>query len=154
MPKAFEFFVSGDLEARARMEGFPQRLVPSLISHLNTVHTQLQRHIVSDKLSGQVLQSHTGNLKRNILQIPAAADGLSVTAGVGLGANAKYGLAHEFGADIYPKNAKALSWIGQDGVRVFAKHVKMPERSFLRTGFAEFQPKITEAVQAAVKESL
>jgi hypothetical protein len=154
MGSPFQFRLSGDIAAKARLEGFPERLVPSLISHLNTVHTQLQRHIVSDKLSGQVLQSHTGNLKRNILQIPAVADGLVVTASVGLGANAKYGLAHEFGADIYPKTAKVLSWVGTDGVRIFAKHVRLPERSFLRTGFAEFQENIAKATGTALQEAL
>jgi hypothetical protein len=150
----FAFMLDGDTAIRARLEGFPDRLVPSLVKRLNTVNTQLQRHIQSDKLSGQVLKSHTGNLKRNILQLPATADGLVVTAGVGLGQNAAYGLAHEFGADIYPKTAKALSWIGEDGVRIFAMHVKLPEISFLRTGFEEFKPRISEAIQEAVKESL
>jgi hypothetical protein len=160
MAKAFDLILTGDMVARARMEGMPSRLVPLLIRNLNTVHTQLQRHIVSDKLSGQVLKSHTGNLKRNILQIPATAEGYVVTAGVGLGKNAAYGLAHEFGAHIperTPINAKALSWIGADGLRVFAMRAKaftLPERSFLRTGFAEFQPKIAEAAQSAMQEAL
>jgi hypothetical protein len=160
MPKAFDFVISGDMAARARMEGLPDRLVPLLVRNLNTVHTQLQRHIVSDKLSGQVLKSHTGNLKRNILQLPATVEGYKVSAGVGLGRNAKYGLAHEFGAHIperTPVNAKALSWIGADGMRVFfmrAKAFDLPERSFLRSGFAEFQPKIEQAAHDAVQEAL
>jgi hypothetical protein len=160
MPKAFDFSVSGDMAARARMEGMPDRLVPLLVRNLNTVHTQLQRFIVSDKLSGQVLKSHSGNLKRNILQIPATVEGYQVTAGVGLGKNAKYGLAHEFGADIperTPVNAKALSWIGADGVRVFfmrARAFHLPERSFLRSSFTEFQPKIQDAAASAVQEAL
>jgi hypothetical protein len=156
----FDFSLSGDRVYRARMEGFPQRLIPLLVKNLNTVHTQLQRHIVSDKLSGQVLKSHTGNLKRNVLQIPATVSGTTVTAGVGLGKNAAYGLAHEFGADIperTPVNAKALSWIGSDGVRVFAMRARafhLPERSFLRSSFAEFRPKIEEAAHSAVQEAL
>jgi len=160
MANTIELLITGDLEARARMQGVPARLVPILIGNLNTVHTQLQRHIVSDKLSGQVLKSHTGNLKRAILQIPAEAEGQTVTAGVGLGSEAKYGLAHEFGADIperVPKNAKALHWIGADGASVFAMRARafrLPERSFLRTGFAEFQPQIIDAVRSAIDEAL
>jgi hypothetical protein len=160
MAKAFDFIVSGDSAARVRIEGYPDRLVPLLVRNLNTVHTQLQRYIQSDKLSGQVLKSHTGNLKRNILQLPATVEGFKVTAGVGLGANAKYGLAHEFGAHIperTPVNAKALSWIGADGVRVFfmrARAFNLPERSFLRSSFAEFNPRIQESVQSAMQEAL
>ena len=154
MAQALQMIMSGDAAVKARLQGFPERLIPSLISHLNTVNTQLQRHIVSDKLSGQVLKSHTGNLKRNILQIAATSEGTTVTAGVGLGQNARYGLTHEFGAVIVPKTAKALSWVGEDGVRVFAMRVKIPERSFLRTGFAEFKPNIVKAIQAAIQEAL
>lgn len=160
MAKAFDFRLIGDTTARARVEGFPDRLVPLLVRNLNTVHTQLQRYIVSDKLSGQVLKSHTGNLKRNILQLAATVDGYTVTAGVGLGKNAAYGLAHEFGAHVperVPVNAKALSWIGADGVRVFfarAKAFDIPERSFLRTSRTEFQPKIEASVESALKEAL
>ena len=160
MPSAIELMMTGDLEARARIQGMPERLIPLLIRNLNTVHTQLQRYIVSDKLSGQILKSHTGNLKRSILQIPAVAEGQSVTAGVGLGSEAKYGLAHEFGANIperTPKNAKALHWIGADGANVFAMRARaftLPARSFLRTSFSEYQPRIIDAVQKAIKEAL
>lgn len=160
MPNTIELAISGDTAIKARIRGVPERLIPILVRKLNTVNTQLQRYIVSDKLSGQVLKSHTGNLKRAILQIPAEANGNTVTAGVGLGREAAYGLAHEFGAQIperTPKNAKALHWIGADGASVFAMRArafKLPERSFLRTGFAEFQPRIIEAVQQAVQEAL
>lgn len=160
MANALELVISGDLAVRARMSGIPERLVPLLIRNLNTVNTQLQRHIVSDKLSGQVLKSHTGNLKRAIIQIPAEAEGNIVTAGVGLGSEARYGLAHEFGANIperTPQNAKALHWIGADGASVFAMRARaftLPARSFLRTGFADFQPRIIEAVREAIQEAL
>jgi hypothetical protein len=160
MPKIVDLILQGDLEASARMQGFPDRLLPLLVQKLNTVHTQLQRHIVSNKLSGQVLKSHTGNLKRNILQLPATVQGYTVTAGVGLGKNARYGLAHEFGADIperTPVNAKALSWIGADGARVFAMRARafhLPERSFLRSAFTEFQTNIEEAAASAHREAL
>lgn len=152
--------IEGDLALRARISGMPERLTPLLVQKMNTVHTQLQRHIVSDKLSGQVLQSHTGNLKRAIIQIPAEAAGNVVTAGVGLGKEASYGLAHEFGANIperTPKNAKALHWIGADGKDVFAMRARaftLPERSFLRTSFVEFQPRIIDAIRQAIQESL
>lgn len=160
MPQAFDFILSGDTAVRARMEGMPDRLVPLLVRNLNTVHTQLQRYIQSSKLSGQVLKSHTGNLKRNILQLPATVEGYKVSAGVGLGQNAKYGLAHEFGAHVperVPLNAKALSWLGADGVRIFAMRAKafdIPERSFLRSSFAEFRPRIQESIQTAIQEAL
>jgi hypothetical protein len=160
MADTIQIAVTGEAALRARIQGAPERLMPILVRNLNTVHTQLQRHIVSDKLSGQVLKSHTGNLKRAILQEPAEVEGNTVTASVGLGSEAKYGLAHEFGASIperTPKNARALHWIGADGADVFAMRARaftLPERSFLRTGFAEFQPNIIEAIRSALQEAL
>lgn len=156
----FEYRLTGDLAAKARMEGFPARHIPLLIRNLNTVSTQLQRYIVSGKLSGQVLKSHTGNLKRGILQLPAIAEGGVVTSGIGLAKETWYGLAHEFGADIperTPKNAKALHWIGADGASVFAMRARafrLPERSFLRAPFAEFQERYVEAARSATQEAL
>lgn len=157
MARVIEFLILGETEVQARIAGVADRIQAEIVKALNTVNTQLQRHIVSDKLSGQVLKSHTGNLKRAILQIPAEVDGGEITGGVGLGTEAKYGLAHEYGAEIperRPVTAKALSWIGQDGARVFAMYAKaftLPERSFMRTGFAEFRDRIETAIREAVE---
>lgn len=160
MAKAFDVVLSGDLAMRARLNGASERLLPLLVRNLNSVNTQLQRHIVSDKLSGQVLRSHTGNLKRSIIQIPATVSGSVVSASVGLSKEAWYGLAHEFGAHIperVPVKAKALHWMGANGIDVFAMRARafnLPERSFLRTAFAEFQPRIQEAIANAIQESI
>lgn len=45
--------------------------------------------------------------------------------------NTDYAAIHEFGGEITPKNAKALSWIGDDGERVFASRVVIPARPYI-----------------------
>jgi len=158
-----EFELRGDTEIIARITRTANRVATEIQRALNTANTQLQRHIVSDKLSGQVLQSHTGNLKRSIVQIPAAIEGDSVAGGVGLGAEAPYGLVHEFGGTIHipevrPTSARALHWIGKSGEEVFAMRARahdfvMPERSFMRSSFFEFRDRIETEIRTAIHEA-
>lgn len=155
MPRIIEFIAVNEAEVSARILGTSDRIRANITRALNTTNTQLQRHVVSDKLSGQVLKSHTGNLKRAIVQIPTESDGDIIEGGVGLGAEAKYGLAQEYGAHIperVPTSAKSLSWVGADGGRVFAKRARafeLPERSFMRTAFSEFHDRIEASVREA-----
>jgi hypothetical protein len=154
-----EFILQGDTELLARITGARDRLSVEIRKSLNTTNTQLQRHIVSDKLSGQVLKSHTGNLKRNILQQPAVDEGDVIEGSVGLGANAKYGIYHELGAHVperVPVGAKALHWIGADGAGVFAMRARafdLPVRSFMRSSFLEFRDRIEESMREAVQRA-
>jgi hypothetical protein len=129
---------------------------------LNTVNTQLQQHIQSDKLTGQVLASRSGNLKRSIHQIPAIDEGGSIVGGVGMGketitkSGVSYGMVHEFGAHIperVPVTSKALHWIGKSGEEVFAMRARafdLPERSFMRSSFVEFRDRIEAEIREAV----
>jgi hypothetical protein len=154
-----EFELRGDTQIIAKISRTANLISAEIMRALNTVNTQLQRHIQSDKLSGQVLSSRTGNLKRSIVQIPATNEGGSIVGGVGLGAEAPYGLAHEFGAHIrerVPVASKALHWIGASGEQVFAMRARafdLPERSFMRSSFEEFRDRIEADIRAAVHEA-
>ncbi|MGH3430898.1 MAG: hypothetical protein ACRDQZ_25570 [Mycobacteriales bacterium] len=156
MARVIEFVLVGETEARARISGTADRVEARLLKRLNSVDVRLQRHIQSDLLSGQVLKSHTGNLKRAVVVIPAERKGDDIVGGVGLGREAPYGLAHEFGANIperVPINAKALHWITAGGEHVFAMRAKaftLPERSFMRRGFADF----TEIIESEIREGV
>jgi hypothetical protein len=151
-----QFTIEGQTALAAKVSGLREKIVLEMMKSLNTVNTQLQRYIVSDKLSGQVLKSHSGNLKRAIVQIPAEQTAETISGGVGLGREASYGLAHEFGAHIperVPVKAKALHWIGADGRDVFAMRARafdLPERSFMRSSFAEFRDRIEDSIRSAV----
>lgn len=65
-----------------------------------------------------------------------------------------YNRIHEYGGTIHPKVASRLSWIGEDGNRIFAKSVKIPARPYMRPAFDEHQDDIARAMADVVKEYL
>jgi hypothetical protein len=154
-----EFILRGEREITAKVSGLRDKIAEEMRRALNSVNTDLQRHIQNDKLRGQVLKSHSFNLFRSILQIPAEQTGDTISGRVGLGREARYGLAHEFGAHIperVPVKAKALHWIGAGGEDVFAMRARafdLPERSFMRSSFAEFRDRIEDAMREAARKA-
>jgi hypothetical protein len=156
MANEIEFVVVNELELKARISSIADRVAIEIMKSMGEVNNSLRTHIMTDKLSGQVLHSRKGNLKRNILQIPATIEGNTIAGGVALGANAPYGLAHEYGASIperVPTKHKSLHWIGKSGEEVFAMRARafvLPERSFMRSSFREFRDQIEDAMRAAV----
>lgn len=137
------------------------RVAPAVVRALNTLHTQLQSYIVSEKLSGQVLQHRTGKLAGSIRVALAETSGDRVVGSVqGAGGVAPYGRYHEYGTtseyEIVPTRAKALAFqIG--GSTVFARRVQHPpiqERSFMRTGLQDMKPQIVEGLQRQILMTL
>lgn len=87
-------------------------------------------HTVRNKLSGQVLHRRTGTLAKS-LNWKLTSD-FSAT----IGTNVAYAAIHEFGGEIRPRNAKALSFqIGDTWVRT--QKVTMPKRPYLGPGLEE-----------------
>jgi len=65
-----------------------------------------------------------------------------------------YAPVHEFGTVIRPKRAKVLSWIGQDGVRRFAKMVRIPARPWLRPAAEESKAEIANVMAMVIRSFL
>jgi phage gpG-like protein len=151
MASIIAFEVLNETEVQAKILGTSDRIQAQIVQGLDRANTSLQRHIVSDKLSGEVLKSHTGNLKRAILQIPATTDGTVISGRVGIGEEAWYGKIHEFGgvfsAQRHPKTLSEMIRKGRAGGRIYQIH--FPERSFMRTSFAEMRLEIEEAIRSA-----
>jgi phage gpG-like protein len=112
--------------------------------------------IVRGKLSGDVLNVHSGKL----------IDSIEQEAGDGTGrvfSDLDYARIQEYGGridvpEIEPVNAKALAF-EYEGRLVFAKRtqahtVTIPERSFLRSSLAEFAPQFAADIEAAVAGAL
>jgi len=137
-------------EQLQQMSPLVQRLVMAKVQSLGI---ELQRHIVQDKLSGQVLNVKTGNLRRSI-QLAITNESGSITAKVFSSNDVKYAAIHEFGGTIVPSKAKALSWIGPDGKRIFAHSVTLKERSFMRSSLADQKQSIIAGLTAAVAEGV
>jgi phage gpG-like protein len=117
----------------------------------------LQRHIVADKLQGQVLNHRTGALSRSIQHV-TDVQGDVATGRVFSSGDVKYAAIHEFGGrtpphDIYPDKAQALAFM-MGGEQIFAKVVhhpgsQMPERSFMRSGLADMADEIVASLREA-----
>ncbi len=108
----------------------------------------LQRYIVLNKLSGQVLHHRTGNLARAITYL-VETNGSEVVGTVGVSRQAPYGKTHELGGDFNIPEHNRRSVLGNiHTVRGYIMHV--PERSFLRTSLRENNPSIREQLAGAV----
>jgi phage gpG-like protein len=119
-------------------------------------------NLVRRKLSGEVLNVVTGNLRRSIFE-DVQDLGQAVFGRVYGAADVPYGGIHEFGGmtgphEIIARNAKTLRFI-MGGVEVFRQRVshpgaKMPERSFMRSSFVDMQTEIEDRLRQAVETAV
>jgi len=163
-------------EIIARILGtLPQRAIPELTRVLSSYIFKLHSHIVTNKLSGQVLKVQTGALRSGLIPIVAKSLGRKLIAS--LQTSIRYWRIHEFGGTIFPRRAEALTvpfpgvtgWAGdyentfvakgvifekgESGIRpLFAlrRSVTIPERSYLRTSIEETQGEFVTSVQEAI----
>lgn len=116
---------------------------------LEMIKAQVQRNISLSSSQGRSLPGEfprldTGNLRNSIYTRM-----IDDTHGV-IGTTSAYGMILEYGTHaphtIYPKNpGGVLSWLGQDGVRRFAKYVTIPAlapRPFLRRTMQQMKPEV------------
>lgn len=153
--------------------------VPELKKALNAYLALLHGHIVSKKLSGQVLNVDTGTLRRSFQLHLAKVYSSKIWAA--LSSNAAYWRIHELGGIIVPKVAQALT-IPFPGVKgrardyentfiakgmifkkedeeritplfVLRKSVVMPERPYIRPSIRETQPRLNKLLAKAIENS-
>lgn len=137
------------------------RIMQGLKQEIDKQDIRLQSYIVSQKLSGQVLQHRSGTLSDSIRVIPAIIEGDQVKGGVeGAGGPAFYGRYFEEGGkgpyEIRPKTAQALHFFASDGSEVFAKkvmHPAIPHLPFMQPSLDELRDSMAEAVQASIIRS-
>ena len=122
---------------------------------------RLMRKVKQDKLSGQVLKNRTGTLRRSINQRVEASPN-SITGIVGT--NKEYAHAHEYGFDGMEPVREHMRTIRQAWgrsitpkaitIRAHTRHMKLPERSFLRSALREMQADISTEIQTALKRAV
>lgn len=148
----------GDTELAARFSELTPRLRAALLKKVYGLTIRLATK-VRRKLSGEVLNVRSGNLRASIHEdLRNLAD--AVTGRVYSSGDVKYGAVHEYGGtipahDVVPVKAKALRFM-LNGKEVFARRVripdvKMPERSFMRSSLSEMKPQIIGELQGTVK---
>lgn len=145
-----------------RLKKVPPSVFAALVAKTWALAINLQGYIRSNKLSGQVLNVISGDLRRSI-NIDVIEEGQKVIGKVFSSGDVKYAGIHEYGGTtrphmIYPRKAEVLAFMGKSGDMVFAKSVShpgsvMPERSFMRSSLAENAVAISEAYKLTVLEA-
>ena len=155
----------------AALERKAPQITVAIVRKLDVLMAQLKTYIITQKLQGQVLLSHSPPLlAQSVHEIPATVDGKIIRASVeGAGGVAWYGRVHEEGGttayDIYPKYKKALAFDVKGEVlagvissgRVVVKHVlhpPLPKRPWMGPSLEENRAPITQGVLDAVNEGL
>jgi hypothetical protein len=154
--------LTGSEQLITRLQNKRSTILQVLQTRLNAILIQLQRYVVVQKLSGQVLHRRTGKLANSVRVIPATVKGSTVSGRVeAAGGPAFYGAINEMGNlsayDIINTRARALAFISSSGEKVFAMRVRHPQimaRPFLRPSLEENEASIIAQLQDAVNQEL
>lgn len=163
--------IEGLEETKARFQRAEGEVRSTLSKVIEGLAADLQRHIIMDKLSGQVLHRRTGDLSRSVNY--KMTDDLTAV----VGANTPYAAYHEYGFtgtqdvrahlrrsrvqmaaarynklgyETRPSKAKARS-TGDIMVRAHSREVNYHARSYMRTGLEDMRGEIVAKIQAAVR---
>lgn len=153
--------IVGDTAVRLKLQAMPDKLRSALLTKVDFLTKYLQRYVITQKLSGQVLNKRSGDLQRSISQ-QVTQNGDTVTGKVYADSSvAPYAGIHEFGGTTPPhvieaKNGKALMF-DWNGKTVFFKKINhpgsiMPERSFLRSSLDENKDYIVSELKRTVDQ--
>lgn len=154
--------LSGDRAVALELRGMTLRVHDALRRAITRESLLLLAAVKEEKLSGQVLKTRTGTLRRSINRRQTeTATGIRATVGT----NLSYAAIHEYGFDgtqtvrahmrhITQAFGRPLATSVMVSVGGFERHVHMPERSFLRSALAERRPAILAALEAAVAKAV
>lgn len=153
--------IVGDADVSRKFQNLPEHIRQALRAKIFALTLTLEAHIKFDKLSGQVLKTVSGRLKRSIQS--EVIDRIDhITGKVFSSGDVPYNAIHEFGGrtsshEIIPVKAQALRFMF-NGKLTFARRVHhpgsvMPERSFMRSGLSDMKEKIISELTATVREA-
>ena len=154
--------VVGDKEIARRFRALPDGIRSRVTESIGRLILKLQRKVMQEKLSGQVLKVRTGTLRRSIDQRLVTDN--SAVSGV-VSTNVKYGKAHEYGStetvtvkehvrlvkQAFGKQLKHPVWAT---VKSHAMKQNIKERFFLRSALADMKPEILAEFDKAVVEGI
>lgn len=149
-----------DTRVQVRIDAMPGNVHSELLKEIISLQLSIRNYIISNLLSGQLLNHQTGKLWSSIFT-PPPEDSQTAVSGSVLQQNsiAPYGARLNDGGpayDIFPKSAKALKFtVG--GAEVFAKVVHMPAfegRHYMETGLRDNAQAIVDGLTHAVMKGL
>lgn len=151
--------VRGSKELATKFDGMTAAVHASLLKKIYSLTIQLATR-VRRKLTGEVLQVRSGNLRASIHEdvkdTPTEIIGRVFSSG-----DVKYAGIHEYGGVVpahvvVPNKARALAFV-VGGKQVFAMRanipdVKMPERSYMRSSLVEMKSDIIAGLTEAARQ--
>jgi len=158
-----EAYLVGDAEVTAKLDGMGAKLRDEMKAGIGRATLKLQRMVVQDKLSGQVLKVRTGTLRRSIDQ--AVTDEGANVVGI-VSTNVKYARVHEYGFKGTVTVRESLRTIKQAfgrpidakqiTVKSHGRKMDLPARSFLRSALADLEASgaIRAEMEAAVTRAI
>jgi phage gpG-like protein len=152
--------VVGSSKVVERLRALTPNIRSAVYQRVVRLTIALQRHVVADKLQGQVLNVKTGRLQRSIQQATTNSE-TSVTGIVSTAV--KYARAHEYGFSgtvnvkehmrtIKMAFGKSLKEPVTVQVSAHTMKMNLPERSFLRSALADQREEILQGIREAAGE--
>jgi phage gpG-like protein len=139
----------------AFMESKAEAIVAAVRTEMNAETVNLLAYIKDEKLSGQVLNQRSGNLKNSgFIEIDQGSG--QITGFVGFGRTVPYAAILNYGGTIeVPEVSGKLMVFERGGRTVFTmKHraftVNMPARNYLESSLEEREPVIVEGFRDAI----
>lgn len=151
-------FIGGDVLA-AVLRSYGDKVQTAIVQSVGRSALRLQREVMQNRLSGQVLNVRAGNLRRSIHQ-QVTNTGSAVIGEVNT--NVRYGKAHEYGFAGTVNVKASLRQVRQAfgrplkspryvQVRAHSRNVRLPERSFLRSALRDMKPMIETDLQKSIE---
>lgn len=147
--------------ATKELNEFQKRVIASIYNAVKKDTTLLTNKIKNDKLSNNVLNVRSGNLRNSIHDKVFSSNGLIKGE---VYSNSKYAAVHEFGfngsetvkahmrkmSKVYGKPVQAKEVL----VNSFTRHMKIRQSSFMRSSLNELENTIYSDIELAVKSNL
>lgn len=156
--------IYGDDKVEAALSRLPSLLKEALSRAMRVQWLDLQRYIITSKLSGQVLRRRTGVLASsiNVGGDQTASEFLEDDQQIvgRVGTKVWYGAVHEYGGSfrVKPHERTITQAFGREitprTIQVSGYDVHFPERSFLRSGLSDRSSQIRDAIAASVRSNL
>lgn len=154
----FNLALVGDTQLVVRLRNLPTAIANALRGKVEALTIKLQAHIIVDKLSGQVLNKRSGDLKASI-QRKIEATVYAVYGIVYSSGDVKYAAAHEYGfhGTVEVKQHMRTMVFGKEAAMPFAvgpyaMRMNLPERSFMRSSLEDMREEITVGLKDAAVE--
>jgi hypothetical protein len=157
--------VLGDAAVLARLGRVTPAVRARVARTLERLAIRLQGIVKAEKLSGQVLQNRTGQLRASIAYtVTDAPEAITARVGVFLGPALRYGRAHEYGfrgpvsvrAHVRTIRQAFGRPIAPRAVPIagFTRQMNLRERAYLRGALAEFEPTALATFRADVADEV